>query len=102
LDIVKEDTVFSRWRSTFDTVGRECSPIELLVLGTLRYLGRGWCFNDLEEATSISEETHRVFFHIFIQWGKTKLYNMYVKVPRSVNDIRNIHTKWNKLGCTDA
>jgi Plant transposon protein len=98
LDLIKNDTVFSRWRSTFDAVGRECSPIELLLLGTLRYLGRGWCFDDLEEATSISEETHRVFFHIFIQWGKTSLYNMYVKVPRTVNDISKHTSEMEQAG----
>jgi hypothetical protein len=61
LDLVKEDDLFSRWQR-FDAAGRMSSPIELLLLGTLRYIGRGWTFNDLEENTSISEETHRQFF----------------------------------------
>jgi hypothetical protein len=43
----------------FDCTGR---PIEILMLGSLRYLGRGWTFDDLEEATDISEESQRVFF----------------------------------------
>jgi hypothetical protein len=33
---------------------RKVSPIELLLLGSLRYLGRGWTFDDLEESTFIS------------------------------------------------
>ena len=40
LDLVancKEDEHFDRWKNP-----RRSSPIELLVLGALRYLGRGW------------------------------------------------------------
>ena len=68
LNIVKFDDSFIRWNRN-DAAGRSPSPIELLLLGALRYLGRGWTFDDLEESTSISEETHRVFFHSFIKWG---------------------------------
>lgn len=50
-----------------DAVGRDGSPLELLILGALRYLGRGWSFDDLEEATGISQEVHRRFFHLFIE-----------------------------------
>jgi hypothetical protein len=28
-------------------------------------LGRGWSFDDIEEATSISQETHHIFFSSF-------------------------------------
>ena len=47
--------------------GKEGSPLELLILGSLRYLGRGWTFSDCEEQTAISEEVHRVFFHDFVK-----------------------------------
>ena len=57
----KGHEVFERWTGC-DGLGKESLPIELLVLGALRYLGRGWTFDDLEEATAISEEVHRVFF----------------------------------------
>ncbi len=65
LDFVKEakdNELFKRWTG-FDACGKKSSPIELLILGSLRYLGRGWAFDDIEEATSISEEVHRTFFH---------------------------------------
>mmetsp|Transcript_18952 Transcript_18952/g.32615 ORF Transcript_18952/g.32615 Transcript_18952/m.32615 type:complete len:198 (-) Transcript_18952:120-713(-) len=57
----KEDGNFSRWQGT-DCTGKNSSPIELLVLGSLRYLGRGWTFDDLEESTAISKDVHRCFF----------------------------------------
>jgi len=30
------------------------------------YLGRGWTFDDIEENTGISQETHRQFFHALL------------------------------------
>jgi hypothetical protein len=92
LDLVRNHNDFSRWHNVSDAVGRECSPLELLLLGALRYLGRGWTFDDLEEATSISEEIHRVFFHIFIQWGRNFLYDKYIVTPTNSNELKQ-HTK---------
>ena len=57
------------------------SPLELMMLGSLRYLGRGWTFDDIEESTGIDEETHRQFFHHFINIGSTALYNQHVVTP---------------------
>ena len=45
--------IFVRWTGP-DACKRNASPIELLVLGALRYLGRGWTFDDLEESTAVS------------------------------------------------
>jgi len=59
--------LFDRWRpGKKDATGNEAAPIVLLVLCALRYLGRGWTFDDLTENTAISEEVIRVFFHQFI------------------------------------
>ena len=66
-----------RWfptREQHDVAGRRGVPLDLLILGALRYLGRGWTFDDLEEATGISEETHRQFFHEFCEVGARILF----------------------------
>jgi len=76
----KQNELFSRWLGK-DAVGQDSSPIELLILGTLRYLGRGWTFDDLEESTAISREVHRVFFHQFIEFGSTVLVERYINTP---------------------
>ena len=53
----KGSDIFSAWRKKkWNTRG---SLIELLLLGSLRYLGRGWTFDDIEESTAISVDTHR-------------------------------------------
>ena len=45
-----------------DCIGHRSTLLPLLILGSLRYLGRSWTFDDLEESTAISRESHRVFF----------------------------------------
>ena len=42
-----------------------------LFLTSLCFFGRGWTFDDLSENTSIKEETIRIFFHAFIDFGST-------------------------------
>ena len=63
---MKSDVTIGFRRTMFVRSNGGGVPLELLVLGSLRYLGRGWTFDDLEEATGISEESHRVFFRRFI------------------------------------
>jgi Plant transposon protein len=87
LELVKEDPLFKRWQSS-DAAGKLSSPVELCLLGTLRYLGRGWTFDDVEESTSISEETFRRFFHCFIKWGASSLYDEFVCYPKTSNECR--------------
>ena len=55
--------IFKRWQQLqYDT-----HPISLLLLCSLRYLGRGWCFDDTEETTGISKEVHRNFSTILLK-----------------------------------
>lgn len=46
-------------------------PLEWTLLGSLCYLGGGITFNDLEEATYVSESSPCNFFHQFLQVGYT-------------------------------
>jgi hypothetical protein len=62
------------------------SPVQLLLMGSLRYLGRGLTFDDLEECTFISRDVHRVFFHAFVEYGAKKLYPLYVRMPQSIEE----------------
>ena len=54
-----------------------------MILGALWYLGRVWTFDDIEEETAINEETHRQLFHIYIAFGSTDMYEIFVIVPAS-------------------
>lgn len=71
---ISSESHFRRWKpGKMDAVGNPCAPIELLVLTALRYLGRGWTFDDLSESTAISEDVIRVFFHEFIDFEEKYL-----------------------------
>ncbi|CAB9496564.1 Plant transposon protein [Seminavis robusta] len=88
---------FGRWQSK-DAVGKESSPLELLLLGALRYLGRGLTFDDLEEYTAINEETHRQFLHKFIKFGAEVLYPLYVVMPRTAEELKPHRKEYNTGG----
>jgi hypothetical protein len=103
LDKVKAAPIFETHMGTSGKNGTKSKSIELLVLGSLRYLGRGWMFDDLEENTGIGEETFRRFFHKFIQFGSTVLYNEFVITPCDSNQHTATHQhEFNKAGCHGA
>ena len=107
LEDIQESPLFKRWRKV-DCTGRQSSPLELLLLGTLRYLGRGFTFDDCEENTAISEETHRRFFHIFIEFGSTTLFDRYVVAPANAESAKTHQSEFEEagmpgcIGSTDA
>ena len=88
--------------------GKIGHPIDLLMLGSLRYLGRGWTFDDLEESTNISAETHRRFFHRFIEACSQHLFPKWVKLPETEEEIRECMSEYTEagfdgcIGSTDA
>jgi hypothetical protein len=59
---VRVDPRFDKWCG-FKKINKRCLPVELLVLGLLRYLGQGWTFDVIKEATAIDANVHHVFFH---------------------------------------
>jgi hypothetical protein len=95
---------FRRWRPGNRNVQRvSSSPIELLVLTSLRYLGRGWTFDDLPRGsclTAISEEVIRTFFHAFIDWGSETLYKNFVQPPRTLQLANSTVKEYSLAGFT--
>jgi hypothetical protein len=90
---LNNDNLFSTWhRGNKDCCGRESSPIELLSLASLRYLGRKCTFDDLEEFTFISERTIERFFQQFIVFGGTRLYKEFVVAPSTPEEVAT-HTR---------
>jgi DDE superfamily endonuclease len=97
------DGLFDRWRTEADGfTGRQnnkkVSPLELLLLDSLRYLGRGWTFDDIEDGTKVSREVHRCFFHSFTTFGATILYPRFVKMPQTIDDLRNCESEYSVAG----
>ena len=61
------DGLFDQWRTeaNHDFTGKQNNkkvlPLDLLLLGSPRNLGRGWTFNNIKGATKISRDVHRCF-----------------------------------------
>ena len=45
----------------YNAIGQKGIPLDVLILGALRYLGRGSTFDDIFDATDVSEEVHRCY-----------------------------------------
>ena len=98
---IKKHELFQRWTYN-DAVGVKPSDIRLLLLGTLRYLGRSHTFDDACESTFISADVHRVFFQAFIEYGSTVLYEKHVLAPLKttyMSRIENLFTIAGFNGC---
>jgi hypothetical protein len=57
---------------------------------------------DLLEATGIDAETHRQFFHKFIEFGSTLLYNKHVIIPSSEEARSPEHEQGGLPGCAGS
>ena len=96
LDNIKQNPSFREYRRV-DCVGYRSTELSLLLLGSLRYLGRSWTFDDVEEATAISRESIRLFFLKFIKYGSINLFQRYVTDAAKMlqmKDLTVIHSGW--------
>ena len=71
-----------------DCCGQRKAPLELLILGFLRVIGRGVCFDCVMELRDVGEETFRFFFHKYTRWGARKYYDCWVYPPRTEEELR--------------
>jgi len=83
---IKQNEHFVRWMRK-DCIGNDPSDVRLLLLGTLRYMGRALTFDDIEEYSFISAEVHRNFFEAFLNYGSEILYKKYVEGPASNTNV---------------
>jgi Plant transposon protein len=81
-----------------NALGQKCVPLEILILGALRYLGRGWTFDDLFESTGVSEVVHRVFFKAFVKACRIHLYPKWVKRPETSEEIEDCMSEFKEAG----
>jgi hypothetical protein len=70
---------YSKYKEMVD----ECKNVgwwqEMLMLGSLRLLARGWVLDDLYENTNISPNVHRAFFKKFVTFYSTVKRDEWIK-----------------------
>ncbi len=114
LDIISSDEsngLFDRRKDTKERnrENKNVSPIELLLFGSLRYLGRGWAFDDMRDMTYISRDVHRKFFTNMWSSERRWLYPLHVSVLKHmVEELRGCEEGYDMagfpgcIGSTDA
>ena len=70
---IRSNDLFDQWCG-YKSNNKKVSQVELLILGSLHYLGRGWTFDDCEKFTAIDSDVHRSFFRVVTMFGSTVLY----------------------------
>ena len=85
-----------------DATGRATPPLELYLMGVFRVLGRGWCFDDVEEATEVNQESHRRFFHKWTEWWSKTQWSKYVHPPETKEEIHAVMETYRRLGLPGA
>lgn len=94
---------FTRWKNgSKDALGRRSAPLTLLVLCALRYLGRAWTFDDLMESTGIGKEVIRSFFHQFVEFGGSVLFQRWVIQPSNTNEAAGQMHEFTEAGLPGA
>jgi hypothetical protein len=81
-----------------DCAGRLAAPLELKILGVLRVLGRGYCFDGIEELSFISREVNRTFFHTWCELFSKKYFSIYCNPPSTKEEIDRTMEVYNRLG----
>ena len=81
----------------FDVCKQPLPPLELLLLGVLRILGRGLTFDDVSEYNGISASANRVFFHMFCK-NMAQEYNKHIFPPGTDEEIKHTTEEYRRLG----
>ena len=85
-----------------DVTGRVGAPLELKILGVLRVLGRGYCFDGIEELSFISAEVNRIFFHKFCTIFSLHLWDKFCSPPKTDAEIERTMGIYKRVGLPGA
>ena len=92
------------WLQTaeYDAVGKRTIPFSLKLLAALRHIGRGVCFDDLEDMSQVSESVLRKFTPKFFEIMATHVYPDEVRIPETAEEIRRAVSMYTRLGLPGA
>lgn len=80
--------------------GSPSVPLELKLLGVLRVLGRGNCFDDIAELTGTGAkgEVHRKFFHRFCKKFTRHYNDIYIRPTTTADEIDRVLRVFERVG----
>ena len=87
--------MFAKWaKGRTDCYRQPSSPLSLLLLGALWYLGRGGTFDDCQASSFIHKEIHRHFFHLFLKYRSSVLYDCFIVMTKTPEEAKRTCVKW--------
>ncbi|KAL7516045.1 hypothetical protein ACHAWX_001103 [Stephanocyclus meneghinianus] len=87
VDECEQSNLFMSW-SSHDARHRPSSPLQLLILSSLRHLGCRLTFDIVEEAIAVLKEVQKTFFQNFIKIGRTTLYGKFVILQSNYKEAK--------------
>ena len=88
----------NKWPETQDAIGREATPLDILLLGYLAFIGGTTGFELMAVATNVSAQVHRQFFAEFSAWGSVHLFAMFVFLPKTQKQFEECMQGYNLAG----
>lgn len=85
-----------------DASGRPGIPVELKLLAVLRILGRGACYDDISELSSISTSSVGRILHEFCSNFAKDMYAVWVKTPQTDEELSECMRPYSALGIPGA
>ena len=88
--------------------GRRAStfiPLDILFMAVLRVAGRGWCFDDVEEASGIALSTIAAYYHCFVRQFVDDFYSDWVYLPTTpeeIEEVTNVYGVQGFPGCVGS
>ena len=89
-DFVNTARGWGIFKETPDAVGRPPVPLELKILGALRMVAKGCCFDAIAELSSMGGSTMQQFFHKFWERFVQHYKSTVIKYPRTAEEASEI------------
>jgi hypothetical protein len=78
--------------------GRASIPVDIMFMAVLRIAGRGWCFDDVEEASGIGLSTVAGYYHTFVRQYVDDWYDEWVYLPSTPEQIEEVTSVYEVQG----
>ena len=101
-DIVEKTRAWGIFSEKNDSAERPCVPLELKVLGALRYLCKGCSFDAIAELSGMSENTANNFFHQFWHHFVLEYKTEWITYPTTAAEAKPITDHYARLGVPGA
>ena len=85
-----------------NSASRPSIPLEHVLMSVLRVAGRGWCFDDVEEASGIGRSTISAKYHTFVAQYVQDWYQQWVSMPDTPEGIKEVTDMYEVQGVPGA